>query len=71
MVNESKDDESRPVASSVSHDDENLGAVDEEYDDNSSVRSNDSFDSDDDSTIDDGTENEIAVLLLSLNDDGK
>ena len=44
------------------------------YDDNSSVRSNeqeiDSFDSDDES-IDDGTENEISVLLLSLNDDGK
>jgi hypothetical protein len=32
VVNESEDDESRPVASSVSHDDENLGAVDEEYD---------------------------------------
>ena len=69
MVNESKDDESRPVASSVSHDDENLRAVDEDDDDNSSVRSNeqdaDSFDSDDDS-IDEGTEHEIAGLLLSL-----
>ena len=73
-VNESEDDESRLVASSVSHDDENLRAVDEDDDDNSSVRSNeqdaDSFDSDDDS-IDEGTEHEIAGLLLSLNDDGK